>query len=102
MDTLDVLDRMIPVSTLNHGGASKVINELADDKPAVIVKNNKPAAVLLTPADYRRMAEALEDYSLYLSAQQRDAESDGTTYSPEEVFGKNYVPVDDGYEPEFE
>ncbi|KFI58583.1 type II toxin-antitoxin system Phd/YefM family antitoxin [Bifidobacterium cuniculi] len=102
MSDATILDRLIPISTLNHGGASRTINDLRDNQPAVILKNNQPAAVLLTPADYKYLVEQAEEYRLYLLTMDRVDHDDGQRLTTEQVFGDDYEPVDDGYEPEFE
>ncbi|PJM74032.1 prevent-host-death family protein [Bifidobacterium primatium] len=97
-----ILDNLVPVSEFSHGGASRAFNRVGDGNPVVVMKNNKPSAVIISPDDYRRFTEAEENFALYLEAQERLKNDDGTLLSPEEVFGKDYKPADDGYEPEFE
>ncbi|NEG69739.1 type II toxin-antitoxin system Phd/YefM family antitoxin [Bifidobacterium choloepi] len=96
------LDNLVSVSDLSHGGASKTLNRVADNNPVVVMRNNRPAAVMITPEDYKRFTEAQEDFALYLEALERDKNDDGTLLTTDEVFGENYRPVDDGFEPEFE
>ena len=96
------LDNMVSISSLNHGGASKALNRLGNENPVIVLRNNRPDAVILTPADYKRLTQAEEDFALYREAVERLRHDDGTRLDGEEVFGKGYRPVDDGYEPEFE
>lgn len=70
--------------------------------PIVVMRNNKPAAIVISPDDYRRLTEAEEDFALYLEAEERMKRDDGTRLGMDDVFGKDYKPVDDGYVPEFE
>ena len=42
----------------------------------VVLKNNAPAAVILSPAEYSRLMEMEEDYHLLLLAQERLANTD--------------------------
>lgn len=97
-----ILDSVVSVSSLNHGGASRAISRVGDDQPLVVMKNNQPAAVIITPNDYRRLTQAEEDFALYLEAAERERRDDGTRLGMAEAFGDGYKPVDDGYEPEFE
>lgn len=60
------------------------------------------AAGVISPDDYRRLTEAEEDFALYLEAEERMKRDDGTRLGMDDVFGKDYKPVDDGYVPEFE
>ena len=41
-------------------------------------------------------------FALYLEAEERMKKDDGTRLGMDDVFGKDYKPVDDGYVPEFE
>lgn len=96
------LDNLVSVSELSHGGVSRTLGRVSDNNPVVVMRNNKPAAVVITPDDYRRFTEAEEDFALYLEAEERMRNDDGTRLSMDDVFGRNYRPVDDGFEPEFE
>lgn len=96
------LDNMVPVTFLNHGGASRTLNRVGDDNPVVVLKNNRPSAVIITPADYNRLTQAEEDFALYREAMERLRDDDGTRFTSEDVFGKDYKSMDDEYEPEFE
>lgn len=96
------IDNLVSVSELSHGGVSKALGRVADGNPLVVMRNNKPAAVVVTPDDYRRYTEAEEDFALYLEAVDRMNHDTGARHSMGEVFGKDYKPVDDGFEPEFE
>lgn len=102
MTVAKLLSNMVPISTLNHGGASKTLEQVSDGNPVVVLKNNQPAAVIITPSDYTRLTEAEEDFALYQEAMERLQHDNGHRLTREEVFGKDYKPVDDGYEPEFE
>lgn len=96
------LDNIMSVSELSHGGVSKAVNRIGDGNPIVVMRNNKPAAIIITPDDYRRYTEADEDFALYLEAVERMNRDDGTRRTMSEVFGSDYRPVDDGFEPEFD
>lgn len=96
------LDNLVSVSELSHGGAGKTPGRVGNNNPIVVMRNNKPAAIVISPDDYRRLTEAEEDFALYLEAEERMKKGDGTRLGMDDVFGKDYKPVDDGYVPEFE
>lgn len=102
MPVATLLDNMISVTSLNHGGASKALSRVGNDNPVVVLKNNRPSAVIITPDDYRRLTQAEEDFALYREAMDRLRDDDGTRLTPDEVYGKDHKSADDGYEPEFE
>lgn len=47
-------------------------------------------------------SQAEEDLALYLEAMGRLKSDDGRRLTEDEVWGEDYQPVDDGYEPEFD
>lgn len=96
------LDNLVSVSELSHGGASRALARVTNNNPVVVMRNNKPAAVVITPEDYKRYTEAEEDFALYLEAVDRMKRDDGERLSMKDAFGEDYRPVDDGFEPEFE
>ena len=57
---------------------------------------------VITPEDYKRYAEAEENFALYLEAVGRMKRDDGERLSMKDAFGEDYRPVDDGFDPEFE
>lgn len=75
------LDNIMPVSELGHGGVGKAIGRTEDGNPS----SNKPAAVIITPDDYRRYTEADVDFALYLEAVKRMNRDDGTRRTMGEV-----------------
>ena len=90
------LDNLVSVSELSHGGAGKTLSRVGDNNPIVVMRNNKPAAGVISPDEYRRLTEAEEDFALYLEAEERMKKGDGTRLGMDDVFGKEYKPVDDG------
>lgn len=83
-------------------GVSKTLSRVGNNNPIVVMRNNKPAGGVISPDEYRRLTEAEEDFALYLEAEERMKKGDGTRLGMDDVFGKEYKPVDDGYVPEFE
>lgn len=74
--TSDVLNSLISITQFNKGQASKIFDRLRTERQLVVLKNNAPSAVILSPEEYERLAEIEEDYHLLLLAQQRIANSD--------------------------
>lgn len=96
------LANLVSITDLNHGSIGKTINQLHGTEPIVILRHNKPAAVMISPDEYERLTEQAIDYQLYLEAVERDRHDNGKRYSIEDALGADYQPADDGYEPEFE
>lgn len=59
-------------------GPGKTPGRVGNNNPIVVMQNNKPAAIVISPDDYRRLTEAEEDFALYLEAEERMKKGDGT------------------------
>ena len=59
--TVDLLDSIIPISRFNKGEANKIFSEVKKNGVRIVVKNNVPECVLISPKDYQQMMEAYED-----------------------------------------
>ncbi len=68
------LQSLVSISQFSKGQATKVFDRLRDESQLVVLKNNVPVAVLLSPEEYTRLAEIEEDYHLLLLAQERLAD----------------------------
>ena len=53
-------NNLVSVTMFNQGQASKIFNRLHDEKQIVVLKNNVPTAVLLSPDEYDRLLSLAE------------------------------------------
>ena len=67
----DMLHSLVSISQFSKGHATQVFDRLKDEPQLVVLKNNVPAAVLLSPNEFSRLAEIEENYRLLLLAQER-------------------------------
>ena len=67
----NILQCLIPISQFNKGQASKIFDRLHDEKELIVLKNNQPSAVILSPEEYTRLTEIEEDYYLLIEANKR-------------------------------
>ncbi|MBQ8129810.1 MAG: type II toxin-antitoxin system Phd/YefM family antitoxin [Clostridia bacterium] len=65
------LQSLVSISQFSKGQATKVFDRLRDESQLIVLKNNVPAAVLLSPAEFTRLAGIEEDYRLLMLAQER-------------------------------
>lgn len=65
------LHALVPISQFSKGQAAQVFDRLRAEKQLIVLKNNSPAAVLLSPEEYERLAEMEENYRLLTLAQER-------------------------------
>lgn len=82
----ETMQSLVPITLFNKGMASKIFDRLHTERQLIVLKNNVPSAVILSPEEYIRLSEMAEDYALMLEAQKRLAASDGSTVSFDEVM----------------
>lgn len=71
---MDTLRSLISISQFSKGQATQVFERLKNEPQLVVLKNNVPAAILLSPDEYSRLSEIEENYRLMLLAQERLAD----------------------------
>lgn len=86
----DILNAIIPISRFNKGEASKIFEEVIQTGMKIVVKNNKPACVLLSPEEYQHMLDEMEDYVLLKEALQRMENHDPTANITQEELLKKF------------
>lgn len=73
-----LLQSLVPISQFNRGQASQIFDRLHKENQLIVLKNNQPSAVILSPEEYARLTEIEEDYLLLLQANQRLAKNTDT------------------------
>lgn len=66
-----VMNSLVPISRFNKGEANKIFEEVKETGFKIVLKNNSPACVLLTPEAYEQMLETIEEYRLLIEAEKR-------------------------------
>lgn len=66
-----LMDSLVSISRFNKGEANKIFEELKETGYKIVLKNNTPTCVLLTPELYEEMVETIEDYRLQIEAEKR-------------------------------
>lgn len=67
----NLFQSLIPISQFNKGQAAKIFDRLHTEKELIVLKNNQPSAVILSPEEYSRLTEIEEDYVLLVEATNR-------------------------------
>ena len=67
----NLMDSFVPISRFNRGEANRIFEEVTKSGIKIVLKNNAPACVLLTPERYTEIMTALEDYALFEEAERR-------------------------------
>ena len=82
----NILNSLVPITQFNRGQASRIFDRLHTESQLVVLKNNQPAAVILSPEEYARLSEIEEDYLLLIEATKRIAENNAPTTPMVEVI----------------
>lgn len=82
---MSAIRNTVPISYFNKGMAGKIFSDVEKNGPKVVMKNNKAACVLLSPEDYVKFMDALNDAKLLALAEKRMAGGPHKTLSFEEM-----------------
>ena len=80
----NVLHALVPISRFNKGEANKIFDEVNLSGFKIVVKNNKPACVLLSAEKYEELMGNIEEYALFLEAEKRMIAAGASNYSSHE------------------
>lgn len=73
LSVMGMMKTIVPITRFNKGEANKIFDEVETSGTKIVMKNNKPACVLLSPAQFESLMEMLSDYLLYSEAEKRTA-----------------------------
>lgn len=76
MDQITSKGSQVSITQFNRGQAARIFNRLHRVDRLIVLKNNQPTAVILSPKEYRRICEIAEDCRLWLEASSRLAVND--------------------------
>lgn len=92
----DLLQSLVPISQFNKGQAAKIFDRLHSERELIVLKNNQPSAIILSPEEYTRLTEIEEDYFLLLEANKRmEDNGNNKTISFDSVMGNLGISEDD-------
>ena len=78
------MNSLVPISRFNKGEANKIFEEVRESGFKIVLKNNIPTCVLLTPEAYEQMLETMENYRLLVEAEKRLENAKDTDFVPSE------------------
>ncbi len=83
----DFVGSIVPISRFNKGEAGKIFSEVQESGIKVVLKNNTPSCILLSPEAYEEIKETLEDCRLLLEAEERiEKATDDDYFSEDEAM----------------
>ena len=92
----DILQSLVPISQFNKGQAAKIFDRLHSENELIVLKNNQPSAIILSPEEYKRLTEIEEDYYLLLEANRRlEADGNNKTVSLDTVMNELGISEDE-------
>lgn len=68
---IDALTETVSITQFNRGHAGQIFEDVRKSGPRVVMKNNTPEVVLVSPETWLREQEELEDLRLLVMAQER-------------------------------
>ncbi len=90
MSVTGMLKTMIPISRFNKGEANKIFDEVEKTGTKIVVKNNKPACVLISPVQYESLMEMLSDFILKEEAEARTEHYDASENRTQEQMMQEF------------
>jgi len=85
----NALNAVVPITRFNRGEANKIFEEVRESGCKVVVKNNIPACVMLTPEKFKAMVDMIEDQALLAVAESRMEYNSPDMRSFEEIIAKD-------------
>ena len=71
----DIIKSTVPITRFNKGEASHIFDEVQSSGIKIVMKNNKPVCVLISPPQYEALIELLSDALLLEEAEKRTADA---------------------------
>ena len=105
LSTVGMMRKIVPITRFNKGEANKIFEEVQATGTKIVMKNNRPACVLMSPEQYESLLETLSDYLLLAEADRRmAANNDAENISHEEMMRSLGITQDelDGVDVEIE
>ena len=95
-DMTNAITNTISISLFNRGLAGKVFEDVKKSGAKVVIKNNVPECVLLSPDEYVKLMEEVNDARLYALASERMKSFDeSSVISESEVLKELGITADD-------
>ncbi len=57
MKITDIFGHMIPITQFNKGKASQLFSRVQTGEPLIVLKNNSPVAIIISPEEYAEVEQ---------------------------------------------
>ncbi|MCR5559028.1 MAG: type II toxin-antitoxin system Phd/YefM family antitoxin [Schwartzia sp.] len=89
------IQNSVPISNFNKGMAGKIFADVRSNGPKVVIKNNNPECVLMSPEEYISILDEIADMKLLLLAKERTKNAPKKIYRHGEVMKELGISEDD-------
>lgn len=87
-NVISAITNTVPITQFNRGYAGKIFEEVKRSGAKVVMKNNAAECILLSPDEYVKIMDELNDMRLLAIANQRILNSDSNTWISDEEMNK--------------
>lgn len=84
------IENTVPITLFNRGQAGKIFEDVKRDGAKVVIKNNTAECVLLSPEEYIRLMDEINDAQLLALATERMAHFDPDKLISQEEIDKEF------------
>ena len=92
---MSAITNTVPITQFNRGLAGKIFDEVKQCGAKVVMKNNTAECVLISPDEYVRLMDELNDARLLAVASERMAHFDPSTLISEEEMNRRLGVTED-------
>ena len=89
-NVISEITNIVPITQFDHGCAEKIFKEVKKNGTTVVMKNNAAECILLSPDEYVKIMDELNDMRLLAIANQRMLDSDPATWISDEEMNKRF------------
>ena len=89
-NVISALTNTVPITQFIRGYAGKIFEEVKKSGAKVVMKNNAAECILLSPDEYVKIMDELNDMRLLAIANQRMLDSDPATWISDEEMNKRF------------
>ena len=89
-NVISAITNTVPITQFNRGYAGKIFEEVKKSGAKVVMKNNAAECILLSPDEYVKIMDELNDMRLLAIANQRMLNSDSATWISDEEMNKRF------------
>ena len=95
ISVMNIMKSIVPITRFNKGEANRIFDEVEARGTKIVMKNNRPACILMSPAQYETLMEMLSDYIMREEAERRMID-----YDPKESINQEEMMKSLGISPD--